>query len=34
MEEIAFSQGRGPDPATRNSIGGTGGFILQQDPLR
>ena len=34
MEEIAFAEGRGPDPATRNSIGGIGGFILQQDPLR
>jgi hypothetical protein len=34
MEDIAFAQGRGPDPATRNSIGGIGGFILQQDPLR
>jgi len=34
MEDLAFSQGRGPDPATRNSIGGIGGFILQQDPLR
>jgi len=33
-EEIAFAAGRGPDPATRNSIGGVGGFILQQDPLR
>ncbi len=33
-EDIAFAQGRGPDPATRNSIGGIGGFILQQDPLR
>jgi hypothetical protein len=34
VEDIAFAQGRGPDPATRNSIGGIGGFILQQDPLR
>jgi hypothetical protein len=33
-EEIAYAAGRGPDPATRNSIGGVGGFILQQDPLR
>jgi hypothetical protein len=33
-EDIAFAAGRGPDPATRNSIGGVGGFILQQDPLR
>jgi hypothetical protein len=34
MEDLAFAGGRGPDPATRNSIGGIGGFILQQDPLR
>src|SRR6266478_10125361 len=34
MEDAAFAEGRGPDPATRNSIGGIGGFILQQDPLR
>jgi hypothetical protein len=34
VEETAFTEGRGPDPATRNSIGGTGGFILDQDPLR
>jgi hypothetical protein len=34
VEDIAFVQGRGPDPATRNSIGGIGGFILQRDPLR
>ena len=34
VEDIAFADGRGPDPATRNSIGGIGGFILQQDPLR
>jgi hypothetical protein len=34
MEDLAFAEGRGPDPATRNSIGGIGGFILQQDPLR
>jgi hypothetical protein len=33
-EDLAFAEGRGPDPATRNSIGGTGGFILDQDPLR
>jgi hypothetical protein len=32
-EDLAFAQGRGPDPATRNNIGGTGGFILDQDPL-
>jgi hypothetical protein len=34
VEEIAFAQGRGPDPATRDTIGGTGGFILGEDPLR
>jgi len=34
LEDIAFAEGRGPDPATKNSIGGIGGFILQQDPLR
>jgi hypothetical protein len=34
MEDIAFAQGRGPDPATTDNIGGTGGFILQEDPLR
>jgi hypothetical protein len=34
IEDIAFAEQRGPDPATRNSIGGIGGFILQQDPLR
>src|ERR1700675_765600 len=34
VEDIAFADGRGPDPAIRNSIGGIGGFILQQDPLR
>jgi hypothetical protein len=34
VEDIAFTDGRGPDPATRNSVGGIGGFILQQDPLR
>jgi hypothetical protein len=34
MEDVAFAEGRGLDPATRNSIGGIGGFILQQDPLR
>jgi hypothetical protein len=33
-EDLAFAEGRGPDPVTRNSIGGTGGFILDQDPLR
>jgi hypothetical protein len=32
MEEIAFAQGRGPDPRTIDSI--KGGFLLQDDPLR
>jgi hypothetical protein len=34
LEDLAFAEGRGPDPATRNSTGGTGGFILDKDPLR
>jgi hypothetical protein len=34
VEDVAFAKGRGPDPSNRNSIGGIGGFILQQDPLR
>jgi hypothetical protein len=34
LEDRAFAEGRGPDPATRNSTGGIGGFILEQDPLR
>jgi hypothetical protein len=32
MEELAFAQGRGPDPRTIDSI--KGGFLLQDDPLR
>jgi len=34
MEDIAFAEGRGPDPATRSAIGSGLGFILQLDPLR
>jgi hypothetical protein len=32
VEELAFAQGRGPDPRTIDSI--KGGFLLQDDPLR
>jgi hypothetical protein len=32
MEEVAFAQGRGPDPATIDNI--KGGFLLEEDPLR
>jgi hypothetical protein len=32
MEERAFSEGRGPDPATRDAI--KDGFILDEEPLR
>jgi hypothetical protein len=32
LEELAFAQGRGPDPATKNVIGGDG-FVLEGDPL-
>ena len=32
MEELAFAQGRGPDPRSIDSI--KGGFLLQDDPLR
>jgi hypothetical protein len=31
MEELAFAQGRGPDPATRDS---SGVFMLRNDPLQ
>jgi hypothetical protein len=31
LEERAFAEGHGPDPATRDSAGG--GFILAQDPV-
>jgi hypothetical protein len=32
MEELAFTQGRGPDPATRDNTRGS--FVLEADPLR
>ena len=32
VEELAFTQGRGPDPRTIDNI--KGGFLLQDDPLR
>ena len=32
MEELAFAQGKGPDPATKDAI--AGGFLLEEDPLR
>jgi hypothetical protein len=32
VEELAFAQGRGPDPRTTDNI--KGGFLLQDDPLR
>jgi hypothetical protein len=32
MEELAFAQGRGPDPRTIDSV--KSGFLLQDDPLR
>ena len=32
MEERAFAEGRGPDPATRDNTAG-GGFVLDHDPL-
>jgi hypothetical protein len=32
MEEIAFAEGRGPDPATVDNV--KGGFLLEEDPLR
>jgi hypothetical protein len=32
VEEVAFAQGRGPDPRTIDNI--KGGFLLQDDPLR
>jgi hypothetical protein len=31
-EERAFAEGRGPDPATRDSM--KGGFVFDDDPLR
>jgi hypothetical protein len=32
MEELAFAEGRGPDPATRDNTHGS--FVLEEDPLR
>jgi hypothetical protein len=32
MEEFAFAEGRGPDPATRDNL--KAGFVLEDDPLR
>jgi hypothetical protein len=32
VEELAFVEGRGPDPATVDNI--KGGFLLEEDPLR
>jgi hypothetical protein len=32
VEEVAFAQGRGPDPRTIDNV--KGGFLLQDDPLR
>jgi hypothetical protein len=32
VEERAFAQGRGPDPRTKDSVGGA--LLLQQDPLQ
>jgi hypothetical protein len=32
MEEAAFAEGRGPDPATRDNL--KAGFVLDEDPLR
>ena len=32
MEEFAFTEGRGPDPATRDNTHGS--FVLDEDPLR
>jgi hypothetical protein len=32
MEERAFAEGRGPDPATRDNVA-AGGFVLGGDPL-
>jgi hypothetical protein len=34
IEERAFAEGRGPDPATRDSVKGLEGTALDQDPLR
>ena len=32
VEELAFVEGRGPDPAIIDNI--KGGFLLEEDPLR
>jgi hypothetical protein len=32
LEELAFEEGRGPDPATVDNV--KGGFLLEDDPLR
>jgi hypothetical protein len=32
MEEFAFAERRGPDPATIDNV--KGGFLLEEDPLR
>ena len=32
MEERAFAEGRGPDPATRDNVA-AGGFVLGGDPI-
>jgi len=32
MEEFAFAEGRGPDPATRDNTRGS--VVLEEDPLR
>jgi len=32
LEEFAFAEGRGPDPATRDNTHGS--FVLEEDPLR
>jgi hypothetical protein len=34
LEEQAFAEGRGPDPATRDSVKGLEGTSLSEDPLR
>jgi hypothetical protein len=34
MEERAFAEGRGPDPATRDSVRGLEGTAVDEDPLR
>jgi hypothetical protein len=34
VEDLAFAEGRGPDPATRDSVKGLEGTAVDQDPLR